>query len=282
MAKRSKHIVCLTFDFDAMSGWIARGMTSPTPISRGEFGPNVALPRILSLLRRYGVSASWYIPGHTLETYPEECGKVFDDGHEIGHHGWTHRPPAGLSREQEEEELVRANESIRKLTGRYARGYRSPSWDLSPHSVELLLKHDFSYDSSMMGDDYTPYRVREADAIDLHRPAVFGRPTRLIEMPVSWTLDDYPHFEFIRTPIWILPGLMNADNVLANWIDDFLYLRNNLDWGVITYTFHPFVIGRGHRMIALEKLVRTLKDNDAVFMTLEQAALEFSRRSGDV
>lgn len=279
MAKDAKHIVCLTFDFDAMSGWIARGMTSPTPISRGEFGPNVALPRILSLLRKYGIASSWYIPGHTLETYPDECCQVCDAGHEIGHHGWTHRPPASLSREQEEEELLRANESIRKLTGRAARGYRSPSWDLSPHSVALLLKHNFLYDSSMMGDDYTPYRVRESDVIELDRPALFGRPTRLIEMPVSWTLDDYPHFEFVRTQTWILQGLMNAENVLTNWVDDFLYLKNSLDWGVITYTFHPFVIGRGHRMMALEKLIRTLKGNDAVFMTVEQAALEFGRRS---
>jgi peptidoglycan/xylan/chitin deacetylase (PgdA/CDA1 family) len=137
------------------------------------------------------------------------------------------------------------------------------------------------YDSSMMGDDYTPYRVRESDVIELDRPAVFGRPTRLIEMPVSWTLDDYPHFEFVRTQTWILQGLMNAENVLANWIDDFMYLKNNLDWGVITYTFHPFVIGRGHRMIALEKLIRTLKDNGAAFLTVEQAALEFSQRSAD-
>jgi peptidoglycan-N-acetylglucosamine deacetylase len=278
VATSSKHIACLTFDFDAMSGWIARGMTSPTPISRGEFGPNVALPRILALLDKYGVASSWYIPGHTLETYADECRRVFDAGHEIAHHGWTHRPPASLSHAQEEEELVRANANIRQLTGRPARGYRSPSWDLSPHSVALLLKHGFLYDSSMMGDDYTPYRVREPDRIELERPAVFGRPTRLIEMPVSWTLDDYPHFEFIRTPTWILQGLMNAENVLGNWIDDFIYLRNNLEWGVITYTFHPFVIGRGHRMIALEKLIRALKDNGAVFMTVEQAALEFSER----
>lgn len=274
----ARHIVCLTFDFDALSGWIARGMTTPSPLSRGEFGPNVALPRILRLLAHYDVTSSWYIPGHTLETYPEACRKVFEGGHEIGHHGWTHRPPASLSRKDEETELVRANDAIRKLTGRTARGYRSPSWDLSPHSVELLLEHGFLYDSSMMGDDYTPYRVREPDRIELERPAVFGRPTRLIEMPVSWTLDDYPHFEFLRTPTTILPGLMNAESVLGNWIDDFLYLMDHLDWGVITYTFHPFVIGRGHRMVALEKLIHTLKETDAVFLTLEQAALEFAAR----
>jgi peptidoglycan-N-acetylglucosamine deacetylase len=275
-----RSIVCLTFDFDAISGWIARGMTSPSPISRGEFGPHVGAPRILDLLKRHGIATSWYIPGHTLETYPEQCSRVADAGHEIGHHGWTHRPPATLTREQEEEELVRANEQIRKLTGRYARGYRSPSWDLSPHSVELLLKHGFVYDSSMMGDDYTPYRVRQGDVITLEKPAVFGKETKLLEMPISWTLDDYPHFEFLRTPTTILPGNMNANAVLGNWLDDFHYLNQNLDWGVITYTFHPFVIGRGHRMMILEKLVTTLKDHGAVFMTLESAAAEYERRLG--
>ncbi len=272
-------IVCLTFDFDAISGWIARGMTSPSPISRGEFGPDVGVPRVLDLLARHGIETSWYIPGHTLETYPEQCRGVADAGHEIGHHGWTHRPPATLTREQEEEELVRANEAIRRLTGRHARGYRSPSWDLSPNSVELLLAHGFVYDSSMMGDDYTPYYLRQGDRITLGEPAVFGPETRLVEMPISWTLDDYPHFEFLRTPTVVLPGNMNANQVLGNWIDDYTYLAENLEWGVITYTFHPFVIGRGHRMVALEKLIETLRDRGAVFMTVEAAAAEFAQRS---
>ncbi len=261
-----------------MSGFISRGMTSPTPISRGEFGANVGVPRLLPLLRKYDIPSSWYIPGHTLETYPDECRRIADAGHEIGHHGWTHVPPAALTREQEEAGLIRANEQIRKLTGSYARGYRSPSWDLSPHSVELLLKHGFVYDSSMMGDDYLPYRVRVGDVIELEKPAVFGKPTKLIEAPISWSLDDYPHFEFVRTPTTILQGVMNAHGVLQNWIDDFIYMKEHLDWGIITYTFHPFVIGRGHRMIVLEKLVRTLKDNGAVFMRLEDALQEFDQR----
>jgi peptidoglycan/xylan/chitin deacetylase (PgdA/CDA1 family) len=275
----AKHIVCLTFDFDAMSGFIARGMTSPTPVSRGEFGADVATPRLLALLKKYRIATSWYIPGHTLETYPARCREVFAAGHEIGHHGWTHVPPALLTRDKEEEGLTRANEQIKKLTGSYARGYRSPSWDLSPHSIELLLKHGFEYDSSMMGDDYTPYRVRQGDVIELEKPAVFGKTTRLIEMPISWTLDDYPHFEFVRTKDWILPGLMNYNLVLENWINDFLYMKKILKWGVITYTFHPFVIGRAGRMLMLEKLIKKLKAEGAVFMTLEQAVAEYDKRA---
>ena len=273
----ARHIVTVGFDFDAISGFIARGMTSPTPISRGEFGP-VAVPRILALLAKYRIAASWFIPGHTLETYPVHCRQVADAGHEIGHHGWTHVPPNDLTREKEEEGLVRANEQIKKLTGRNARGYRSPAWDLSPHSVELMLKHGFLYDSSMMGNDYTPYRVRQGDRIELEKPAVFGPPTKLIEMPISWTLDDYPHFEFMRTKQWVLPGLMNANLVVENWINDYLYMQQNLDWGVLSYTFHPYVIGRGHRMMALEKLLRTLSEEGAQFMTMGEAAREYDEK----
>ena len=94
----AKHIVCITFDFDAMSGWIARGMTTPTPVSRGEFGV-IGAARILTLLKKHSIPATWFIPGHTLETYPQACLEVLEAGHEIGHHGWTHVPPASLSRE---------------------------------------------------------------------------------------------------------------------------------------------------------------------------------------
>jgi peptidoglycan/xylan/chitin deacetylase (PgdA/CDA1 family) len=121
--------------------------------------------------------------------------------------------------------------------------------------------------------------VRQGDVIEPDKPAVFGKTTRLVEMPISWTLDDYPHFEFIRTKDWILPGLMNYNLVLENWINDFLYMKKSLKWGVITYTFHPFVIGRGGRMLMLEKLIRKLKTEGAVFMTLKNAVAEYAKRS---
>ena len=271
------HLVCLTFDFDAMSGFIARGMTTPTAISRGEFGA-VASKRILSLLSKLEIKTTWFIPGHTLEMYPDACRAVHEAGHEIGHHGWTHRPPQSLSREDEERELVRGNSAIRELTGRNARGYRSPAWDLSPHSVDLLLQHGFVYESSMMANDYTPYRARRGDVIEMEKPAAFGAPTRLIEMPVSWSLDDYPHFEFVRTPNSILPGLMNANDVLENWIDDFLYMKREMIWGVLTCTFHPFVVGRGHRMLMLERFIARLAAEGAQFVTMETAAARYNER----
>jgi peptidoglycan-N-acetylglucosamine deacetylase len=275
-----RHIACLTFDFDVMSGWVARGMTTPTPISRGEFGI-VGAKRILALLDKYGIRSTWFVPGVIIETYPEACREVVAAGHEIGHHGWTHTPPAALSREQEEDGLIRGNRAIERLCGRKARGYRSPAWDLSANTIDLLLAQGFDYDSSMMGDDYTPYRARQGDIAELDKPFVFGAQTRLIEMPISWTLDDYPHFEFVRTREAVLQGLMATAGVLQNWLDDFAYLTHTLDWGVLTYTCHPFVIGRGHRMMMLERLILGLIEQGAVFLTMEQAVDEFLSRAGD-
>ena len=252
-------------------------LTTPTPISRGEFGA-VAAPRILSLLAKYRLPSTWFVPGVVIGTYPEICRQVADAGHEIGHHGWSHVPPAQLGREQEEDGLIRGNEAIVSITGKPARGYRSPSWDLSPDTIELLLKHGFFYESSMMGHDCLPYRARTGDQVDVDLPMRFGEETRLIEMPISWSLDDHPHFEFFRVGQSVTPGLANASAVLENWIDDFLYMKRICDWGVLTYTCHPYVIGRGHRMMMLERLILRLIDEGAVFMTMDAAAQEFAER----
>src|SRR5215510_2842453 len=125
-----RHIVCLTFDFDTMSGFIARGMTTPTALSRGEFGAR-ASRRILAFLKSHGMRATWFTPGFTIESFPRECEAVLAGGHEIAHHSWAHIPNASMSREEEEADLLRANEAIVRLTGRRPRGYRSPAWDLS-------------------------------------------------------------------------------------------------------------------------------------------------------
>jgi peptidoglycan/xylan/chitin deacetylase (PgdA/CDA1 family) len=273
-----RHLVCLTFDFDALSLWIARDITSPTPISQGEFGA-VGAERILALLASHNIAATWFIPGHTIETYPDLCARIHAAGHEIGHHGYAHEAPVRLTRADEEAVLVRGNDAIRRLTGAPAAGYRSPAWDLSPHSVDLLLARGFTYDSSMMANDYTPYRARHGDVILPDQPAQFGETTRLIEIPVSWTLDDFPHFEYLWTSTHLQQGLSRADDVLANWLDDFRYLARTQEWGVITYTFHPQVIGRGHRMLLLERLIAELESLGATFARMDAVAHEFAQRS---
>lgn len=268
-----RHIVCLSFDFDTQSGFIARGMTTPTSLSRGEFGA-VASRRILDFLKSRGIKTTWFIPGFTIESWPNECNAVVAGDHEVAHHSWAHIPPATQTREQEEADLVRANEAIVRLSGRKARGYRSPSWDLSEYTIDLLLAHGFRYDSSLMGADYAPYRARRGDVAKVGEPFHFGEPTALMEMPISWSLDDYPHFEFVRTETTILAGLQPARAVMQSWLDEFLYMKKTVEWGVLTYTMHPYVIGRGYRMLALEQLVDKLGREGAVFMTLENAARE--------
>src|SRR5262245_64666128 len=115
----ARHIVCLTYDFDTQSGFIARGMTTPTPLSRGEFGA-LASRRILHFLRTAGIRSTWFVPGFTIESYPRECEAVVADGHEIAHHSWAHIPNAAMTREEEEVDLVRASEAILRLTGKKA------------------------------------------------------------------------------------------------------------------------------------------------------------------
>ena len=267
-----RHIVCLTFDHDHLSGFIARDLTSPTAISRGEYDI-VVIPRLVALLARYGIKATFFTPGHTIDSTPEAVMPYVESGHELAHHGWTHRMPVTLSREEEEEEIVRGNNSIKRVSGRTARGYRSPAWDLSSHSIELLLKHGIQYDSSLMGHDYDCYYARQGDVAELKKPFVRGRATRLVEMPISWSLDDYPHFEYMRNPNGsIQAGLMNANNVLENFVDDFTYMTEVCpDFGILTYTFHPHVIGRGHRMMMLERLIKKVAAAGAEFMTMEAA-----------
>jgi peptidoglycan/xylan/chitin deacetylase (PgdA/CDA1 family) len=272
-----RHIVCLTFDFDTQSGFIARGMTTPTPLSRGEFGL-VGARRILDLLKSSGIRSTWFVPGFTIESHPGACEAVVRDGHEVAHHSWAHILPAQQSREEEEADLVRANDAIARLTGHKARGYRSPSWDLSENTIDLLIAHGFVYDSSLMGADYWPYRARRGDQAELGKPFRFGEETALIEMPISWSLDDYPHFEFVRTPTTVLPGLQSARTVMDTWRDEFRYMQQTVEWGVLTYTMHPYVIGRGYRMLALAAFVRDLAATGAVFMTMSDAAAEAQTR----
>ncbi len=270
----SSGTVCLTFDFDAVSLWISRNMLTPTPASRGEFGA-VAVPRLLNLLADRGLPSTWFVPGHTIETYPEVCKEIVASGHEVGLHGYAHENVGTLSQGQEREMFRRIHGLVGDLSGVAPKGNRAPAWDLTPHTVEILLELGLVYDSSLMGNDYSPYRVRRGDRIARDAPASFGEETRLVEIPVSWSLDDYPNFEYLRLPNSIMPGLKSPADVFRNWTDDVAYMLRDFTGGVLVVTFHPQVIGRGHRMLGLEKWLDELARMGVEFERMDAVAERF-------
>jgi peptidoglycan-N-acetylglucosamine deacetylase len=156
--------IALTFDFDAYSTWICTfGATSPSMLSRGEFGP-IGVRRLLALLKQHDAKATFFTPGHTALAFPSILCAIRDAGHEIGHHGWVHENPCTLSPNQEREVIDRGLEALAKVAGVRPTGFRSPAWDNSPSTVPLLLEHGFRYESSMMGSDFEPYWCRVGDS----------------------------------------------------------------------------------------------------------------------
>ncbi|WP_314175199.1 polysaccharide deacetylase family protein [Streptomyces winkii] len=260
--------VCVTFDFDALSGWMARGQLSATPRSRGEFAA-VGAERLLHTLARRDLVSTWFVPGHTALTYPGLTREIAAAGHEVAVHGHAHENVAALPVEEERAVLQRSLAAVESVTGRRPRGFRAPAWDLSDDSVVLLVEHGLAYDSSLMGHDYAPYRCRTSD--EVHQDGVrWGERTDLVELPVSWSLDDYPYFEFQRTPSGVLPGLRAPAEMFGNWSDDLDYMLRDIHRGVLTVTMHPEVIGRGHRLLALERWLDRLAELDVEVTTCER------------
>lgn len=267
--------VCLCYDFDAVSGWIHGdgAADSPTKLSRGLFGVDVAAPRILDLHDRLGIPATWFTPGHTIDSFPEICGRVVDAGHDVQCHGWSHTDPSRYAdAAAERADLERAVASIRDLTGSAPTGYRSPSWDLSPNTLDLLVDLGFEWDSSLMGGDFEPYRVRRFDGVDPDEAYGRGEPIDLVEFPVSWHRDDWPAFQFVPGRTGHLPNA-NEAAVFDLWYEQFAWMLENVDDGVYTLTMHPQVIGQAPRLGYLAELVDRFRAHDGVeFAVLDDLA----------
>src|SRR4030066_196425 len=230
MSNEAIHTVCLTFDFDAISLWLGPFKAqSPSMISRGEFGA-IGARRILDLLERYDIRATWFVPGHTADTYPAIVEDIVKRGHEIGHHGYCHENPVALEQPKERKIIEMGLESLERVPGKRPIGYRSPSWDLSPNSIDLLLEYSFVYDSSMMGNDFSPYWCRQGDQYDLESRYKFGKSVELLEMPGTRGLDDFPAFEYVSLPNKLYPGLRSPEQVFDIWMGDFDYMRTNIKY----------------------------------------------------
>lgn len=261
-----KLTICLTFDFDGMAGWIGSDKTNnPSMISRGSFAA-VAVPRVLRVLRQAGVPASFAVPGHTVLTFPDLVKAIHGDGHELVHHGWGHENPAEFDEAGERVIIERGLAAFDRAVGVRPFGYRSPAWDLSPRTLDLLAEYGFLYDSSCMGHDYRAYYLRTGDSWSREEPYVFGRLTELVELPVYWGLDDYPYFEYTFTGGG---GLRDPADVERIWMAEFEHALAHEPGGIFMLTFHPEFIGRGARIHLLERLIaRFGQESGIAFSTM--------------
>ncbi len=246
--------VCLSFDVDNESYLLARGETSPTTLSAADFGAQTGLPRILRLLDRYQVPASFFIPAVSAILHPEMIPAILKSGrHEIGVHGWIHESLPALADASEEERLLnQAIEYLTKAAGKRPVGYRAPGWSFSPHTIGLLRKSGFLYDSSLSAMD-EPYELISN-----------GEPTGIVELAIDWTLTETPYLG--------RGGTMPSPQLLYQlYRDEFdtAYQEGSM----FILTLHPHVTGHRAPMHHLDTLIAYIKSKPAVwFATAEQIA----------
>jgi len=261
--------VSLSFDFDALSVWFGFERTTPAMLNRGEYGARVGVPRVLDLLGRHEIEATFFVPGHTVESFPRETETILERGHELAHHSYAHVDPSQQSREEEEADMERALGAFERI-GVRPLGYRSPSADLSASTLKLVEGHGFVYDSSLMTDDFRPFHPRIGDQVSRDEPLVRGRESTLWELPMSFELDDWPHFQFSFDPP--RSGLSAPSAVLEIWQGELEWMDANVDGGVLTVCMHPQVIGRAHRIAMLDRFVAAGHDLGVSFQTLGNVA----------
>jgi len=268
--------VCLSFDFDAISIWVGPNKTrSPNLISRGEFGARVGAQRMLRLLTDQGIPSTWFMPGHTIDTFPEICREIAAAGHEVGYHGYCHEAPSSKrSIDEERGILLRSIECIERISGKPPVGHRLPGGNLGERWTNLLLDNGIRYDSSMAPNDFAPTYHRLGDVPRSDGPFEFGQEVDLVILPFDWNMDDAPYFSY--EPGSGRPGLRSPAEVLQIWKDEFDYLCGYIGEGVYVLTMHPQTTGKGSRMLMLERLIGYLKQHDGVeFKTLATVAEEF-------
>ncbi|AFN36037.1 polysaccharide deacetylase family protein [Taylorella equigenitalis] len=282
--------VSFGIDVDAVAGWLGSygGEDSPDDISRGLFAGEVGSLRLLDLFAKHGLTTTWFIPGHSVETFPKQMAEVVKAGHEVGMHGYSHENPIAMTREQEQAVLDKCFDLIKDLSGKAPTGYVAPWWEFSNVTNELLLEKGIKYDHSLMHNDFTPYYVRvgdkwtkidySQDAESWMKPLVRGTESDLIEIPASWYLDDLPPMMFIKKS----PnshGFVNPRDIEDMWRDQFDWVYENMDYAVFPITIHPDVSGRPQVLLMLDRLIKHIKSHDGVkIVTMNEIADDFAKR----
>jgi len=243
----------LTFDLDCETMWTGRDATyanRPVLMSQGAYGWKVGTGRVLALLDSYGLKATFFVPGLIVDQHEKLIEEILSKGHEIAHHSYTHTWILNLAPEQEREEMEKGYQSIRRVSGRVPRGWRSPAAELSPITMPMLVEYGFDYSSNFFDDD-SPY---------LH--TVDGSETKIVELPFRWVLDDAPFFQYSI----VLPGrTMQAPSALLEaWKAEFdvLYAENRM----MMVAMHPEIIGQPSRIKVLERLIEYVLGHSNVWI----------------
>ena len=247
---------CITFDLDAESPLLYEHPETARQLdvmTHQAYGPRTAVPRLLRLLDRHGLRATFFVPGYTAERWPSAVRSIRDAGHEIAHHGYLHEGSRDADPDTEERRLLRGLEALDAVAGVRPIGYRAPNWEASYALPAILARHGFRYDSGLMDADH-PYRL-----------AVGPEPgaATIVELPVHWALDDWEAYNY-------LPGLTGSGviasptEVLERWSLELDALV--AEHGLFVLTNHPFVSGRASRAAALERLIERARATDGLWM----------------
>jgi peptidoglycan/xylan/chitin deacetylase (PgdA/CDA1 family) len=258
--------VGLSFDSDHESIPIVQGRTTPGPLSQGEYGARVAVPRIRRLLARHDIPATFFMPAVVAQLHPDEPRAVAAEGHELALHGWIHELNSKLDHATELDLTRRAAEVLERLSGSAPVGIRTPSWDFSDHTLDVIKELGLLYDSSLMADD-EPYEI-------VHD----GEPTGIVELPVEWIRDDYVYFGMDRFST-VRPHTPPS-SVLEIFTGEFDGAYR--EGGTFILTMHPHVIGHRSRITILERLIEHMSGHDGVwFATHEQIARHCADQAGN-
>ncbi len=255
--------VALSFDCDHETFELGMGKAAIGRLAWGEFGRRRGVPRILKVLTRHGVPASFFVPAVSALIDPDALKPIVDAGHEIGVHGWIHENTSKLGRDTERDLLLRSRDTLEEITGNRPVGHRAANWDLSANTIALVAEAGFAYDSSMMADD------------DCYELMTDGKPTGLVEIPVDWVRDDAVYLLFNREPAtrpWTPPA-----DVLDIFKREFDMAFE--EGGVCQLVFHPFVIGYRSRIWILDQLIEHAKSRGNVWFATHADLADWVRQN---
>jgi peptidoglycan/xylan/chitin deacetylase (PgdA/CDA1 family) len=254
--------VALSFDSDHETNELREAGESPGRLSQGQYGNRQGVPRILDILKKHKVKATFFVPAVTALLYPDEQRRVVDEGHEVGIHGWIHERNSELPLEAERDLQMRSAEVLEKITGKRPVGIRTPSWDFSPNTLAITKEMGLLYDSSLMAD------------VDCYELELEGKPTGVVELPVEWIRDDAVYFNMNRFSA-LRPYTPPGD------VYDIFRLEFTAAYregGIFQLTMHPHISGYRSRIWILDELIQHMKTHERVWFATHAEIAAYAKK----